>query len=413
MCECAKIAAMDDDYSWNGGLRGTSSFRLPENEGLGKWVTVALLVAVIFHALVLVGLSRIDVILPEFVEETSLQTQRVRVNPVDLDDSRPEVTPPDPQDKEPVEEVPVVPPADELDVLENLPEVDIDISPDIEKLEVPMAKPAAAGDLDGESHEPMKAPVFEPDLPDMGKTEDFFPRSRDSQVTVDPGARMADKYDPDAYAETLRKGADGNADDGLLKGFTSLDAMARMDGNSLQATKALIGSDLLFDFNSATLRQSARVSLMKVALLIDKHPELICWVDGHTDLIGGEEANMLLSQRRAMAVKHWLVKTLDLDEKRIAVRGFGKTKPLVKQGTVEQQAPNRRVEIKMRKARPKSEVAYPNGGQLPEAPAKKPKKAIPVEEETIPELPDPPRAIVEPEPDPTPKPSPPRAIPVE
>ena len=299
---------MEDDYSWNGGLRGTSSFRLPENEGLGKWITVALLFAVVLHAVILIGLSKIDVILPDFVEQTGIQTQPVRVNRVDFADARPEISPPDPAD--PLEPVPVVPPADELDVLENLPEMDIDISPDIEKLEVPMAKAAAAGDLEGTSIEPMKAPVFEPDLPDLGKTEDFFPRSRDSQVAVGPGARMAEKYDPDAYADTLRKGAEGNADDGLLKDFTSLDAMARMDGNSLLTTKALIGSDLLFDFNSFELRQSARVSLMKVALLIDKHPDLICWVDGHTDLIGGDGANMILSQRRAMAVKdsskHWI-----------------------------------------------------------------------------------------------------------
>lgn len=399
---------MDDDYSWNGGLRGTSSFRLPENEGLGKWITIALLFAVVLHAVILVGLSKIDVILPELVEQTNLQTQTVRVNRVDLADARPEVSPPDPVD--PVEPVPVVPPADELDVLENLPAMDIDISPDIEKLEVPMAKAAAKGDLEGTALEPMKTPIFEPDLPDMGKTEDFFPRSRDSQVTVDPGARMAEKYDPDAYADTLRKGAEGNADEGLLKDFTSLDAMARMDGNSLLTSKALIGSDLLFDFNSHTLRQSARVSLMKVALLIDKHPELICWVDGHTDLIGGDEANMLLSQRRAMAVKDWLVKTLDLDEKRVAVRGFGKTSPLVAGGTQEQQAPNRRVEIKMRKNRPANEID--EVGEVASVPPAdesedKPVKAVPVEEGPA-ILPAPPRAIIEPE-----DPAPPRAVPVE
>ena len=74
---------------------------------------------------------------------------------------------------------------------------------------------------------------------------------------------------PDVYADLLRKGAQGNADAGLLEGFTSLDTMARMDGNSIITSKALIGSDLLFDFNVHALRQSARVSLMKVALLID------------------------------------------------------------------------------------------------------------------------------------------------
>lgn len=404
---------MDDDYSWNGGLRGTSSFRLPENEGMGMWVTISMIFAILFHILVIVGLSHIDVILPEFVEESGLQTQVIRVSSVAVDDGRPEITTPDrPEVQEPV---PVIPPADELDVLENLPNIEIDISPDIETIQVPMASPAAVGELEAGAMEAMKAPLFEPDLPEMGKTEDFFPRANDTQVTVDPGARMAEEYDPDAYADTLRKGAEGDSERGLLNDFTSLDNMARMDGNSLLTSKALIGSDLLFDFNSFALRQSARVSLMKVALLIDKHPDLICWVDGHTDLIGGDEPNLLLSQRRAMAVKSWLVETLELDEKRVAVRGFGKEKPLVQTGTVEQQAPNRRVEIKMRKSRPDREVAYRKGGVIEEA-KKSPVKAIPVVEDEVPlitPLPRPPKAIVEPEDEEVTPPAPSRAIPVE
>jgi len=266
---------------------------------------------------------------------------------------------------------------------------------------VPMAEPAAMGELEGIDMEAMKAPVFEPDLPEMGKTEDFFPRADDAQIAVDPGGRLDEKFDPDVYTEALRKGAKGESEDGLFKEFTSLDKMAKMSGNSLLKSKALIGSDLLFDFNSYTLRQSARVSLMKVALLIDQHPDLVCWVEGHTDLIGSESANLLLSQKRAMAVKNWLVKTLDLDEQRIAVRGFGESKPLVKSGNKEQQAPNRRVEIKMRKNRPAEEVK--DGASLEKPVEKKPTKAIPVEESSPPVLVKPkvpPRAIVEPEEEP-------------
>ena len=85
---------MDDDYSWNGGLRGTSSFKLPENEGIGKWIFVALVVAIILHAFVFVVLSRIDIQLPEFVDESGIQTEVVRVNRVDVSDSRPEINRP-------------------------------------------------------------------------------------------------------------------------------------------------------------------------------------------------------------------------------------------------------------------------------------------------------------------------------
>ena len=403
---------MDDDYSWNGGLRGTSSFRLPENEGSGKWVAIALMVAIILHAFVFVMLSRIDIELPEFVDESGIQTEVIRVSRVDVSDARPELNRPEPNDL--AESAPVVPPADELDMLENMAEMEIDISPDIETIQVPMSEPAAAGELDAEMLDQMNAPIFEPSLPDMGKTDDFFPRSRDSQLAVDPGEREAAEHDPDVYTDALRKGAGGNAENGLLKDFTSLDAMARMDGNSLLTSKALIGSDLLFDFNSSTLRQSARVSLMKVALLIDKHPNLICWVDGHTDLIGADQPNLILSQKRAMAVKSWLVDTLDLDEARIAVRGFGKTKPVVSAGDVQAQALNRRVEIKMSKSRPSAEVKVVDGvSDGPLTRESVPARAVPVEEDPIGgQSRVPPRAIEEPETS-VPERAPLKAIPVD
>ncbi len=370
---------MENEYSWNGGRGGSSSFRLPKSEGQGKWILIAIFLAVLAHAGILIGLSRINIELPEFVEKKEIRTQVVRVNPVDTSDSQPEVTAPDqPEIEEPVA---VVPPADELEVLENLPEMEIDITPDVETIQVPKISTAAIGALEGESKEPMKATAFDPELPEMGETDDFFPRADDTQVTVDPGGRMAEEYDPDAYTDQLRKGAAGESEDGLLEGFTSLDQMAHMDGNSLLTTKALIGSDLLFEFNSAELKQSARVSLMKVALLIHKHPNLVCWLDGHTDLIGGEESNIKLSKERAMAVRSWLINSMELSEDRIAVRGFGKSQPIVKQGGKEAQAPNRRVEIKMRKGQPSKTVES----------APKPKKVIIVEDS------QPPKAVVAPE----------------
>ena len=82
----------------------------------------------------------------------------------------------------------------------------------------------------------MKAPVFEAGaLPDMGKTDDFFPRSRDSQLAVDPGEpgtrpSMTLTYTPRRVAQ---RGGGRLPITDCLKDFTSLDAMARMDGNSL------------------------------------------------------------------------------------------------------------------------------------------------------------------------------------
>ena len=77
------------------------------------------------------------------------------------------------------------------------------------------------------------------------------------------------------------------------------------------------------------------------------HPAWALSVDGHTDNIGGDAYNLELSKRRAAAVKNYLTGTLFLPGDKIETRGFGKTRPILKQGSVEDQAPNRRVEIRM------------------------------------------------------------------
>ena len=87
-------------------------------------------------------------------------------------------------------------------------------------------------------------------------------------------------------------------------------------------------------------------------MLIDRNPSMYCWVEGHTDTFGGDALNESLSAKRSQAVKDWLVKSLQLEPKMIVIRSFGKTSPIVLTGSKEDQAPNRRVDIKMRKERP-------------------------------------------------------------
>jgi hypothetical protein len=156
---------------------------------------------------------------------------------------------------------------------------------------------------------------------------------------------------------------------------------------------------LLFEFNSDQLRESAKIGLMKLGLLIDRNPDMFCWIEGHTDLIGGEQSNLELSRRRAQAVKSYLVDSLRMDGAKIITRGFGKSQPIIPGGTADEQAPNRRVEIRMRKEPPPPETTPP------------PPRAEPVEEE-----PPPPRATEVPEepdePAPPAEPVIPRAEPV-
>ena len=108
-------------------------------------------------------------------------------------------------------------------------------------------------------------------------------------------------------------------------------------------------TDLLFDSNSSTLRAGATASLQKLGRLIQRNPQSVFKVEGHSDSFGGDKYNMDLSQRRAETVKAWLIQNMGVDPDRIQTQGFGKTHLIVPgDRSVEEQQLNRRVEIVIR-----------------------------------------------------------------
>jgi outer membrane protein OmpA-like peptidoglycan-associated protein len=103
-------------------------------------------------------------------------------------------------------------------------------------------------------------------------------------------------------------------------------------------------SDVLFDFNKATLRPGAREKLAKVAGILASHPGLKIEIEGHADAIGSEEYNQRLSERRAESVSGYLTQQ-GIREAIVGTAGFGETKPVATNGTAEGRQQNRRVEI--------------------------------------------------------------------
>jgi outer membrane protein OmpA-like peptidoglycan-associated protein len=105
-------------------------------------------------------------------------------------------------------------------------------------------------------------------------------------------------------------------------------------------------SDVLFDFNKATLKPGAREKLSKLAGILLAYPgSYQLEIEGHTDSVGSDEYNQRLSQDRATAVQTYLTQEGVKAEKIIAVRGFGKSKPVTTNDTAEGRQMNRRVEI--------------------------------------------------------------------
>jgi outer membrane protein OmpA-like peptidoglycan-associated protein len=102
---------------------------------------------------------------------------------------------------------------------------------------------------------------------------------------------------------------------------------------------------LYFDFNKATIKPESEAVLQQIAGILHKHPDWTLNVSGHTDNIGGDPSNLVLSQHRAAAVKDALVSRYAIAPDRLVTHGYGASVPIETNATLEGRARNRRVEL--------------------------------------------------------------------
>lgn len=106
-------------------------------------------------------------------------------------------------------------------------------------------------------------------------------------------------------------------------------------------------NNLQFEFGKAVILQSSFPSLNELAnVLIKTNWKLK--ISGHTDDKGSESFNQTLSEKRANAVKNYLV-SLGANPLNIAAIGYGETQPIVPNDSEENRAKNRRVEFEIYK----------------------------------------------------------------
>jgi OOP family OmpA-OmpF porin len=116
----------------------------------------------------------------------------------------------------------------------------------------------------------------------------------------------------------------------------------QVDANCHIVEQTVVVRAVDFEFNSTHLTVPAQHTLDEVAAALLTQPELNVEVQGHTDSIGTESYNLGLSQRRAEAVKAYLVNR-GLSATVLTAKGFGKSKPIASNDTAEGRAQNRRV----------------------------------------------------------------------
>lgn len=162
--------------------------------------------------------------------------------------------------------------------------------------------------------------------------------------------KVPDVKDIDPMPDTLMPGTDGNNNVADPMGNAALKNLLAMPGGTLGSThKATLQADLLFEYDKAELKQTAHIGLILLAALMEKNPETRFIIEGHTDSFGSDAYNRKLSFLRAEAVRKWLSDN-GLPLNRVFIRACAADSPIVStSGTQEEQAANRRVEIRMRK----------------------------------------------------------------
>jgi outer membrane protein OmpA-like peptidoglycan-associated protein len=114
----------------------------------------------------------------------------------------------------------------------------------------------------------------------------------------------------------------------------------------LQKNGKEILNNIYFDSNKYELKPESKPELEKLIKLLKLNPTLIIEISGHTDDIGKDAENMLLSKNRAKAVFDYL-QLNGINPNRLKAVGYGETSPTLPNISNENRAKNRRIEIKI------------------------------------------------------------------
>ncbi len=110
-------------------------------------------------------------------------------------------------------------------------------------------------------------------------------------------------------------------------------------------TPKTIGLPIKFASNSTEIMDESLPFLNQVGKMMnmDKHSGEKLLIEGHTDAVGSEDYNLILSYKRAKSVRSFLVKNYNVSSSRLKVNGKGESEPL--DGTRPSDAVNRRVQF--------------------------------------------------------------------
>lgn len=137
-----------------------------------------------------------------------------------------------------------------------------------------------------------------------------------------------------------------------LKGIHSIDQPFELEidlqkvSTEVAESKETILKNVLFESNSDQLLESSQEELNSLAKFMELHSDIHIQINGHTDNIGQAADNLDLSERRALAVKNYLVKA-GIAEQRLSAKGFGESKSIADNDSEAGRALNRRTSFEI------------------------------------------------------------------
>lgn len=112
--------------------------------------------------------------------------------------------------------------------------------------------------------------------------------------------------------------------------------------------KVDLSKAILFDTASAKIKSVNEMILSNLVTHLKNQPEVSIIIDGHTDSVGSDKMNMVLSQKRADATANELIKR-GVSADKISTRAFGESEPVASNNSADGRAKNRRVEVKFKR----------------------------------------------------------------
>ncbi|MDX2304041.1 MAG: OmpA family protein [Microscillaceae bacterium] len=122
------------------------------------------------------------------------------------------------------------------------------------------------------------------------------------------------------------------------------DSILLTDWGLVKSGEKVILDNIFFEFDKAELLPESFPELNKLVTLLKNDPGIHLTLIGHTDSIGTQEKNQLLSENRAKSVVRYL-KSKGIQNNRLVYKGFGETQPIAGNGNPDGRQLNRRVEF--------------------------------------------------------------------